>query len=282
MRMRLDDLAPMLRWKSVPDMANVFPPFHEDRAQTRLASDRVFTQLRRAARDVAMKRLWPRELIEDVVLDTYLTLSTRMILHDGLAVPDGWEGIVDWGPWFRTAARNAAKDVLNASRWSKFDGLWDLPRDPTDGQYGGQWGHQIHNTHAAAYVDFIARLAETQPLRNPNWLLAHVALGLPGMVTRNLVDEAKRWRSGKTLHRSADETWELMQWWSGRHQLDPRDDLARRDLAWVLRSRDTEGPLAWRRDHPDAVRAGRNLMQNWDGHARSNGVLELRWPGIAA
>ncbi len=281
--MKLSDISPMLRWSALPevDLPRSALVFDEEGALDRLASDLMTSELRRGVRDVLIARNRPDLDLEDVFLEAYLVLAKRIAVNRGLAVPPRWRTTEDFGPWFRAVCRNATRDVLNQPAWQELDGLGDLPREPTDGQFGGFWGEQETSAHLSAYVDFLRELASQEGIRNPNWLLAHVALGLPKLLTKRLVIEAKRWRRGTTLHRPADATWTLLQWWSEKHALDPRGDEARRDLAWVLRSKDETGPARWADADQQAVSAARNLLQKWDGNARRNGVLDLRWPGYA-
>ena len=276
--MNLSDISPLLRWSSLPEHSHY--GFDENQALERLAEDLFTDELWACVLQVQEKRQRMDVDTEDLFMEAYKLLAVRIAMKRGLAVPPRWEKTTDFGPWFRTVCRNAARDILDQPGWREIEGLWDLPREPTDGQYGGSWGIQEPRAELTAYYEFLRDLANAEGIRNPNWLLAHVALSIPELLTKGLVMEAKRWRNGQTLHRSAESTWHLLQWWCQEHALDPRGRRARRDLAWILRSDDEAGPETWARNEP-VHQAARNVIQQWDGHARRNGVLERCWPGYS-
>lgn len=94
-------------------------------------------------------------------------------------------------------------------------------------------------------------------------VLAYLCLYRPEVVDEAMVQRAAAYRpssgsrSGKPgMYRPVDESWQAIQAWRVRHEVDPRTSAARAELAWVFRSTDP-GPMeTWReRDRNEARKA---------------------------
>ena len=205
--------------------------------------------------------------IEELVNDLLTHLMKRLRDRGGLKRPHTISNEADATGWLATWLRSRCSDVMRKgwrSETRETSLVVDLPTAQTD-----PWSRP----DALSQLDKLRTAIEGGELP-PDHALATLCLHAPELIEQEDVDRAVD-KNPKSLVRGATETWiRLVQW--RRAVVDPAGNDSRRDLAWILFSKDQESPEAWRQRDPDEVKRKRNLLQTWDKRFIIAAALFLR------
>jgi hypothetical protein len=210
-------------------------------------------EFRRAAAGRADRVASEQHTSADELLSDLLVHLLDVSLRDGgMSRPAGAPANpADATGWLVTWLRSRCSDVLRKA-WrleGKQDALeLDRPGGPSvpadDGSVRLELAHMLGVVESGSI--------------SPNYVLACLCLRAPELLRRVHVE-----RAASSLARQVDETWERLQDWRTK-AVDPADDDARRELAWILLSVDPHSALAWRAADCDACQRGRDLLRKWE------------------
>lgn len=258
-----DDLSPLLRdqWQS---QTALFDCLHRHR---RLIENLV------AMRYQSWRGKTPLEQ-QDVLSELIVRLVTRTRDQQGLR----WDPAHNPSAWFLRVLSNLVVDILSRSPQGRYvpGARWDDPvvqktAVPLESSTDAPNADRLASRQTLMALETALRELRIPPSR----FLAFILFHMPERLDRAMLQALVGWapsgvREGELgLLRDPDQAWPLLVQWRERHGEDPASDTSRRCLAWILRSRDTTSPDAWRDAHPDDMARARDLLRKWDNRARA-------------
>ena len=200
-------------------------------------------------------RAWPqyRDRRDDLSLGVLSDRAERVLRERGLpcALP-----LRDPGAWLTRVFRCAASDQLRA--WARID------RRREERELDA-----LAAEEAAVAPEDLERAEELLAALPPRYALAWLLRYAPECLELEHVRRA--WRPGDRsgLSRDPEVTWRALEAWRRRHAGRYSSHGARRELAWILRSRDEGDPEDWARSQPRVVRRAMDAVGTWERRARS-------------
>ncbi len=198
---------------------------------------------------------WPqyRDRRDDLLPGVLSDRAERALRERGLpcALP-----LRDPGAWLTRVFRCAASDRLRA--WARID------RRREERELDA-----LAAEETAVAPEDLERSRELLAALPPRYALAWLLRYAPECLELEHVRRACRPGDRGGLSRGPEATWQALQSWLGRHAGRYGSHGARRELAWILRSRDEGEPEDWARSQPRALRRAMDTVGTWERRARS-------------